>query len=180
MTSPDRTLCRAPHRPSYCQGALGRGRPGPGGFRTQDACQSESGRASGQLSIGPYPFPGQHPISPTQFEFLEHLPGPSRPGHRGCGCCLHTTPGCVHVTAAARMVLGGSGPIGLVHAPSLGPCEGLFEAIGPDKPGPQPEFCLPGLLTPRSSSAQDPGGCPGRSLQRPSEASSPPLPAFCA
>lgn len=70
------------------------------------------------------------------------------------------------------MVSGGPGLISLVHSPSLGPSEGLFEAVGPDKPGPEQEFCLPGLLTPRSSSPQDPRGCPGRSPQLPSEASS--------
>lgn len=111
-------------------------------------------------------------MPPTQSESLEHLPSPSCLGHRGCGCCLHTTPGCVHVTAPARMVLGGPGLISLVHSPSLGPFEGLFEAIRPDKPGPEQEFCLPGLLTPWSSSPQDPRGCPGCSPQVPSEASS--------
>lgn len=109
---------------------------------------------------------------PPNLNFWSTCRVPPARGHRGCGCCLHTTPGCVHVTAPARMVLGGPGLIGLVHSPSLGPFEGFFEAIGPDKPGPEQEFCLPGLLTPRSSSAQHPRGCPGRSLQRPSEASS--------
>ena len=79
MTSPDRMPCPVPHRPSYCKGALGGGRPGPRGCRTQDTPQSESGRASGQqLTSGRGHLLEWCPASPTQPELLEHLPCPTR------------------------------------------------------------------------------------------------------
>ena len=76
MTSPDRTLCPVPHRPSYCKGALGRGRPDPGGFRTQDAHNSESGRASGQLSIGPSLSLEQYPALPAKLNLWSTCQAP--------------------------------------------------------------------------------------------------------